>query len=298
MHNLESVFCHVDDFCDKFMPVFEQQLITDGLRKRRRHSRMAMSECMTIVIAFHQSNYRDFKNFYLGHVSMYWKEYFPKLLSYTRFLEIMPSLIVPMCAYFETVKGKPTGIAFVDSTSLKVCHNIRIPRHKVFADSAKRGKGTMGWFYGFKLHLLVNHVGEIISANITPGNINDRTPVPNLCKNLTGKLYADKGYIGKKLAEKLSEKDIDLVTTVRKNMKAKVMSAFDRAMLSKRYIIETINDQLKNISQVEHSRHRSSTGFMLNLLSGLVAYCLKKKKPKIKLADKDLDQSWALVCTN
>lgn len=288
MHNLVSVFCHVDDFCDKFMPVFEKKLITDGTRKRRRKSRMSMSECMTIVIAFHQSNYRDFKNFYLGHVSMYWKKYFPTLLSYTRFLELMPSLIIPMCAYFETVKGKPTGIAFVDSTSLKVCHNIRIPRHKVFANTAKRGKGTMGWFYGFKLHLLINHIGEIISASITAGNTNDRTPVPNLCKNLTGKLYADKGYIGQKLAEKLSEKDIDLVTTVRKNMKAKVMSAFDRAMLSKRYIIETINDQLKNISQIEHSRHRSENGFMINVMSALVAYCLKKKKPKIKLANDEI----------
>ncbi|MFT4836127.1 MAG: hypothetical protein ACI9IJ_001046, partial [Psychromonas sp.] len=217
-----------------------------------------------------------------------WKKYFPRLLSYTRFLELMPSLIVPMCAYFETIKGKPTEIVFVDSTSLKVCHNIRIPRHKVFVETAKRGKGTMGWFYAFKLHLLINDVGEILSVSITPGNTNDRTPVPNLCKNLTGKLYADKGYIGKKLAEKLSKTDVDLVTTVRENMKAKVISAFDRAMLSKRYIIETINDQLKNISQIEHSRHRSSTGFMINLMSGLVAYCLKKKKPKIKLADDEL----------
>jgi hypothetical protein len=121
-------------------------------------------------------------------------------------------------------------------------------------------------------------------VSITPGN----TPVPNLCKNLTGKLYADKGYIGKKLAEKLSGKDIYLVTTVRKNMKAKVISAFDTAILSKRYIIETINDQLKKISQIEHSRHRSSTDFMLNIMSGLVAYCLKKKKPKIKLANDEL----------
>jgi len=85
------------------------------------------------------------------------------------------------------------------------------------------------------------------------------------------------------LSEKLSETDVDLVTTVRKNMKAKAMSVFDRAMLSKRYIIETINDQLKNISQIEHSRHRSETGFMLNVISGIVAYCLKKQKPRIKL---------------
>ena len=131
---------------------------------------------------------------------------------------------------------------------------------------------------------MINHIGEIISLKITPGNTNDRTPLPELCKNLSGKLYADKGYIGKKLSEKLKATDVDLITTVRKNMKAKVISAFDRAMLSKRYVIETINDQLKNISQIEHSRHRSETSFMLNLISGVVAYCLKEKKPKIKLS--------------
>jgi hypothetical protein len=130
---------------------------------------------MTIVIAFHQSNHRDFKNFYIGLVKRYWGEYFPELLSYTRFINNISRLIIPMCAYFQTVKGEPTGIAFVDSTSLKVCHNIRIPRHKVFDGIAKRGKGTMGWFFGFKLHLLINHVGEIISLKITPGNTNDRT---------------------------------------------------------------------------------------------------------------------------
>jgi hypothetical protein len=288
MNNLVELFCDVDDFCHQFLPRWEAQLLSDGTRKRRRKSKMSTSERMVIMIAFHQSNHRDFKNFYIGLVRRYWSEYFPELLSYTRFINRISELIVPMCAYFQTVKGKPTGIAFVDSTSLKVCHNIRIPRHRVFADTAKRGKGTMGWFFGFKLHLLINHKGEILSLNITPGNTNDRTPIPDLCKNLTGKLYADKGYIGKKLNEKLKESDIDLVTTVRKNMKAKVISAFDRAMLSKRYIIETVNDQLKNISQIEHSRHRSETGFMLNVISGIVAYCLKKKKPCIKLAPSDL----------
>ena len=284
MNNLIDIFCDVDDFCHKFIPVWEADLIANGTKKRRRQSKMTLSECMTIVIAFHQSNHRDFKNFYIGLVQKYWQHDFPNLLSYTRFLHKMSYLIVPMCAYFQTVKGKPTGIAFVDSTSLKVCHNIRIPRNRVFDGVAKRGRGTMGWFYGFKLHLLINHVGEIISLKITPGNTNDRTPIPELCKNLYGKLYADKGYIGKKLNEKLAEHDVDLVTTVRKNMKAKVMSLFDRAMLSKRYIIETINDQLKNISQIEHSRHRSEAGFMLNVISGIVAYCLKKQKPRIKLS--------------
>jgi len=288
MDNLVEIFCDVDDFCHQFSPKWEAQLLSDGTRKRRRKSKMTTSERMTIVIAFHQSNHRDFKNFYIGLVQRYWTEFFPDLLSYTRFINTMSDLIVPMCAYFQTVKGKPTGIAFVDSTSLKVCHNIRIPRNRVFSGSAKRGKGTMGWFFGFKLHLLINHKGEILSLNISPGNTNDRSPIPDLCKNLTGKLYADKGYIGKKLSQTLKESDIDLVTTVRKNMKAKVISAFDRAMLSKRYIIETVNDQLKNISQIEHSRHRSGTGFMLNVISGIVAYCLKKQKPRIKLSDSEL----------
>jgi len=293
MNKLIDIFCDVDDFCYKFLPEWESTLIADGTKKRRRSSRMSTSECMTIMISFHQSNHRNFKNFYIGLVRRYWREYFPELLSYTRFINTMSRLIVPMCAYFQTVKGMPTGIAFVDSTSLKVCHNIRIPRHKVFDGIAKRGKGTMGWFFGFKLHLLINHVGEIISLKITPGNTNDRTPIPDLCKNLTGKLYADKGYIGKKLSENLKKSNVDLITTVRKNMKAKVISAFDRAMLSKRYIIETINDQLKNISQIEHSRHRSETSFMLNLISGIVAYCLKKQKPRIKL----LPCEFALMAT-
>jgi len=281
---LIDIFCDVDDFCHNFLPSWEAELIADGVKKRRRRSKMSTSECMTIVIAFHQSNHRDFKNFYIGLVRKYWLNDFPNLLSYTRFLNKMSDLIIPMCTYFQTVKGEATGIAFVDSTSLKVCHNIRIPRNRVFDGIAKRGKGTMGWFYGFKLHLLINHIGEIISLKITPGNTNDRTPIPELCKNLSGKLYADKGYIGKKLSEKLAGKDIELVTTVRKNMKAKAISLFDRAMLSKRYIIETINDQLKNISQVEHSRHRSENGFMLNVISGIVAYCLKEQKPRIKLS--------------
>jgi hypothetical protein len=118
-------------------------------------------------------------------------------------------------------------------------------------------------------------------------NTNDRTPIPELCKNLYGKLYADKGYI--KLSEKLSKNDVDLVTIVRKSMKAKAISVFDKTMLSKKYILETINDQLKNISQIEHSRHRSETGFMLNVISGIVAYCLKEKSHVLSYHRVNLD---------
>jgi hypothetical protein len=285
MNNLVEIFCDVDDFCHVFIPEWEKQLIADGNIKRKRSCRMSMSEIMTILIAFHTSNHRDFKNYYKGYIAKFYCSHFPNLLSYTRFLEVMPKAIVPLSSYFSTLKGESTGIEFIDSTSIKVCHNLRIPRHKTFDGIAERGKGTMGWFYGFKLHLVTNFKGEIVDAKLTTGNVHDTKPVFELAKNLKGKLYADKGYISKKLTANLKEKGVDLITTVRSNMKAKAMSLWDRAMLSRRFIIETINDQLKNISQIEHSRHRSPNGFMLNLLAGLVAYCLKENKPTLNIND-------------
>ena len=285
MNKLVEIFCDVDDFCRVFIPEFEKQLISDGSQKRKRSGRMTMSEIMTIIIAFHMSNHRDFKNYYIGFISKFYRSHFPNLLSYTRFLEVMPRAIVPLSSYFSTLKGEPTGIEFIDSTSIKVCHNLRIPRHKTFGGIAERGKGTMGWFYGFKLHLVTNFKGEIVDAKLTTGNVHDTKPVPEITKKLSGKLYADKGYISKKLSEKLKGEGVDLITTVRRNMKAKALSLWDRAMLSRRFIIETINDQLKNISQIEHSRHRSPNGFMLNMLAGLVAYCLKENKPTLNITD-------------
>ena len=188
MKKLTEVFCDVDDFCRVFIPEWEKQLITDGTRQRNRHSRMSMSEFMTIIIVSHRSNHRDFKNYYTGSVTRYWKTRFPTLLSYTRFLEVMPKTLAPLCAYFMHIKGELMGIEFVDSTSLKVCHNLPIERHKTFAGIAKRCHGTMGWFYGFKLHVIVNHVGDILAAKLTVSNVDDRKPVPLLAEELSGKL--------------------------------------------------------------------------------------------------------------
>lgn len=285
MNKLVEIFCDVDDFCPVFIPELEKQLLFGGSQKRRRSGRMMMSEIMTIIIAFHMSSHRDFKNYYIGFICKFYRSHFPNLLSYTRFLEVMPRAIIPLSSYFSTLKGEPTGIEFIDSTSIKVCHDLRIPRHKTFGGIAEQGKGTMGWFYGFKLHLVANFKGEIVDAKLTTGNVHDTKPVPDITKTLSGKLYADKGYISKKLSEKLKGEGVDLIITVRRNMKAKAIALWDRAMLSRRFIIETINDQLKNISQIEHSRHRSPNGFMLNILTGLVAYCLKENKPSLNITD-------------
>ncbi|EKT64786.1 IS982 family transposase, partial [Providencia burhodogranariea] len=199
MCNLVNLFCHVDDFCKLFMPQWPKHLIESGECQRLRQTRMTSSEIMTIIIAFHMSHQRDFKHFYIGFIAVYHKKDFPTLLSYTRFLDVMPKVSVPLSSFFTHLKGQPTGIEFIDSTRIKVCHNLRLPRHRVFKNSAAKGKATMGWFYGFKLHIIVNHLGEIVAAKLTPANVNDRTPVKVLSKGLLDKLYADKGYISKAL---------------------------------------------------------------------------------------------------
>ena len=289
MDKLVEIFCDVDDFCKIYIPQWELQQLADGTRKRQRKGRMTPSEIMSIIILFHMSHHRDFKNYHIGYISNFYQADYPNLLSYTRFLEVMPSVLIPLCSYFTSLKGKPTGVEFVDSTCIKVCHNLRIPRHKTFQGIAQRGKGTMGWFYGFKLHLIVSYRGEIVAAKLTTGNVHDTKPVNELADGLTDKLYGDKGYISKALESNLFEKGVTLITTVRKNMKAKAISLWDRAILSKRFIIEIINDQLKNISQIEHSRHRSMHGFMLNFMGGLVAYCLKSSKPSLNISDVELN---------
>jgi hypothetical protein len=200
-----------------------------------------------------------------------------------------------MCSYLTANLGKPSGIQFVDSTKIEVCHIMRAKRNKVFADIATHGKGTMGWSFGFKLHLIINHLGEIVSLKLTKGNVDDRKPVSEMANAVYGKLYGDKGYISKVLSDELFDKGVELITTVRKNMKKKFISLWDRAILKKRFIIETVNDQLKNISYIEHSRHRSAHGFMLNLLGGLIAYSLKKDKPSLDLTAHEFE---LLNCNN
>lgn len=278
-----ALFCSVDDFCQQFEPAFQARVLHDGSRRRRRKCKLALSEMLTIVIAFHLCHFRDFKAFY-QYLHAYHLRDFANLISYHRFVELMPRLVVPLTSYLQTRYGTQSGIAFVDSTAIGVSNNKRIQRNRVFAGIAALGRTTIGWFFGFKLHLVVNEIGELLGVQLTPGNVDDRQPVPGLTKRLSGKLYGDKGYISQKLFEELFDRGLQLFTTLRGNMKPKLIPLWDKLMLRKRSIIETINDQLKNISQIEHTRHRSICGFMVNLLSGLVAYTHQPKKPSIKWA--------------
>lgn len=284
---LVDIFYFTDEFCKEFAKTLEgAQLKTDNSKKsRNKPCKLSDSEVITIMIAFHLGSYRNLKHFYTQYVQVHLTREFPKTVSYNRFVELQQKALFPMVIFLKMMRmGSCTGISFVDSTPLRVCKNKRIFNHKVFAGIAQRGKSTMGFFFGFKLHLVVNEKGEILSFVITPGNVDDREPLKNtnFLNKVFGKLFADKGYIGQKLFEQLFTDGIHLITGLKRNMKNSLMSMNDKILLRKRAIIETINDELKNICQVEHSRHRSFGNFLTNLISGLLAYSFLPKKPSIK----------------
>ena len=189
-----KLFCHVDDFC-QWLTTWEQAELLGVTRKRGPAPRMSLSEVMTILIHFHQSHYRNFKAYYTQHVCEHRRSEFPGLVSYTRFVELIPSALPAICLYLRVRFGQGTGVAFIDSTPLPVCHNRRIERHRVFAGMATRGKSSLGWFYGFKLHLIVNDQGDLLAVQLTPANTDDRKPVPQMSKSLWGKLVGDRGYL-------------------------------------------------------------------------------------------------------
>lgn len=283
MIELIPIFCDIDDFCKDYEEYCTKSLLMDKNTIAPRTS-LSLSEIMTILVYFHLSGYRTFKWYYKNYVCKVLKSDFPKLVSYNRFVEIMKLAFVPLLLY--TIRysfGKCSGISFLDSTPIKVCDNHRISSHKVFKDFAKKGYSSTGLFYGFKLHLITNEKGEILSFCLTSGNVNDRDwdVILTLTKEIYGKIFADRGYISSKLFKKLYDRNITLVTRIRKNMKNKLMDFQDRLILRKRSIIETINDFLKNICQIEHSRHRSIHNFLVNIVSALCAYSLLPKKPSL-----------------
>lgn len=278
-----ELFCDIDDFCKVFIPSWIRSMLPAERRRRNRKFTMSPAEVMTLLILFHQSAHRNFKQFYNGYVPVALSGEFPERVSYNRFIELAQSVLVPLCAYLSTRRVTSKGIAFVDSTPLRVCRNKRIPRHKGFRGTAQRGKTSMGWFYGFKLHLIIDDQGNPVSFFVSPGNLDDRKGLKEMTRYIKGKLFGDKGYISKVLREELWQSGIQLITNMRRNMKKVALEEIDSIILRKRSLIETVNDQLKNISQIEHTRHRSITGFMVNLACALISYTWQAKKPSLNI---------------
>lgn len=287
-HKVAEIFVKVDDFCNEFELEFKKQALpcTNAVKKRNRKATLSDSEIITILIAFHGGQFRNFKHFYTGYVCLHLRDCFPNVVSYNRFIELSHRSAVPFMLFLHyCCRGECTGISFIDSTVLRVCHNKRIRRNKVFKDIAKVGKSTVGWFFGFKLHLIINDKGEILSFYLSQGNTSDSNAniITRMTKEIFGKLFGDKGYIGKALSDLLFGNGVQLITAVRRNMKQKALSNEEKLLLRKRSVIETVNDELKNICQVEHTRHRSIEGFILNIISAIAAYSFFPKKPSIKM---------------
>ena len=241
-----------------------------------------------IMVLFHLSAFKNFTTFYLLGIGVQHRACLRDLPHYDRFVSLMPRLFAPLMVLLHSLSGEETGLYFGDSSKLAVCHNRRIDRHRVFDGLAARGKTSMGWFFGLKLHFVINHKGQIMALKITPGNTADSTVLDEMTRHLAGKLYADKGYISRELFTKLWQRGLHLITGIRRNMRNHLMLLGDKIMLRKRFVIETVLDTLKSEMGLEHSPHRSPVNAMVHVLSCLVAYAFRPRKPSISLDSKYL----------
>ena len=286
--NIITLFCEIDDFFLAYerwqaMHCLSKESLPPETRGRRR--KLHPSEVMTILVAFHESGYRTLKHFYQRHVCVFLRAEFPHLVSYSRFVQLQKEVLTVLTFYLSAHLGTCSGISFVDSTRLRVCDNRRISSHRVFLSEAERSKTSMGWFYGFKLHLVINEQGELLDVELTPGNTDDRRPLPKFAEGLHGNLYADRGYISKDLREQLRVQGVNLVYKVRKNMDPLDLSVSDEVLLKKRMLIESVIKTLKTQTQVEHTRHRNYVNFQVNVVSALIAYQLLENKPSLNFSE-------------
>ena len=276
MHQLTDIFCQIDDFCNTLDTYTQDYMLTRPMKSKRGPGcGLAMSEIMTILVMFQSSRVRDFKNFYIGLLCAYYRSYFPNLPSYARFVSLMQRAIFPLSIFTQLRAGQQTGIYYIDSSCLPVCHIKRSSRHQTFDAIAEYGHTSVGWFFGLKLHLVINDRGALIAFKITRGNRHDSKEAVPMLKKLKGLAFGDKGYLGKKIFETLIAGGLKFITRSRKNMKNKpIISRSEKLLLNQRGIIETVIGHLKHCFQVWHTRHRSIMNALTHLVSALAAYTL------------------------
>ena len=281
-----DIFCKVDDYCqqlDHWLSKLQKSSLCLGNSKRGPKGRLVDSEVMSILILYHYSGFKCFKYFYKRFVLGPLLSYFPKAPSYNRFIELIPRYPLLLWGFIHLgFKPQKTGIYYIDSTKLSVCHIRRATSHKVFKGIARHGKTSTGWFFGLKLHMVINQKGQIIALRITPANVADNNPelLQLLLNGLEGKCYGDKGYLSK-MFEAFFKNGLQIFTKIRKNMKNQLISLQDKAHLQARTVIEMVFNLLKNYFNIEHTRHRSPDNALAHTLAGICAYQFLEDKPAI-----------------
>lgn len=281
-----EIFCEIDDFCKVYEEKLAPHLLPCAPSVHSANTPgLSLSEMLTVEILYHRSGHKCFQYYYEQEVRQgSLLSYFPAAPSYHRFVELKPRLLLPLIAYLHCLRlGVLLGIYYGDSTPLAVCHNRRIQRHRVFARQAKRGKTSVGWFYGFKLFLVVNGLGELMNVFVTAGNVSDsrEATIKRLFRGLQGVAFADKGFINQRAFDALLQKGLKLVTSLRANMKNKLLTLKEKLLLKKRGMVEAVIDILKSVCDIEHTRHRSPLNMLVNTYAALCAYTTLDRKPSI-----------------
>ena len=280
---LIEIFIAVDDFC-QFLDEWLASNPEPGFRKPRFEGIMQVSEILTIIIFYHYSGYKCFQYYYQEQVQVELQSFFPRQVSYKRFLQLISKSVPHLYVFakWQCLFAEATGIYFIDSKKLPVCHNRRIHNHKVFKHIAQRGRTSTGWFYGMKLHLVINNLGQVMNFTFTPGNIADANAevLRHILLKIKGTCYGDKGYLSKIFAE-LYQQGVKLVTKIRKNMKNKLMPIEEKYQLFKRAVIESTFDILMTVFDIDHTRHRSPQNAMAHMLGALAAYSFMDQKPSV-----------------
>lgn len=273
-----TVYYLVDNFCKIYEEWIEHRLLSTN-QQRHRIGKLSLAELMTIVIYFYLSPCKDFKNYYLYYLPHKYKGYF-NLPCYSRIVQLWPRLILPLSIMLQLLRGEDTGIYFIDSTKLSICHAKRTSSNRVFGKIAKVGMSSYGWFMGFKLHLIINHKAEIIAVKITKANRADLSVLESITQKITGKVFGDKAYICKELWFKLYSRNLRMITNIRKDMKNYLLELEDKTMLRKRSLIESVFNILKNRMNLEHTRHRSPVNFLVHILACVTSYAITKSHIK------------------
>jgi hypothetical protein len=291
---LTEIFIACDDFCQEFQHYSISQAYQQPAKKERQ---MSESEMMSILIFYHHSGMKCFKYYYEQIILKLLRSYWKKPYAYAAFVAQIPRVNLLLFAFLSACRLATTTQAnYIDSTKLVVAHNRRKQKNKTFQGLARTGKTSTGWFFGFKLHAVINQQGQLVVFRITPANVadNNHNLLTQLTQRRQGFLYGDKGYLTA-LAEKFKERGLELITKYRRTMGLQPLSCQKYYYLQHRGLIETVFGCLKNLCNLDHTRHRSPLNFFVNIWSALIAYTFFDVFPAITPFRERLEQTCQIV---